>query len=518
MNIIGISGSYGKTSCALGLHQLLMELGYSSSLLCSTDFLKNDKPILKWNNNIKNSKELEYYLFQLDDPDFLIIEIGEDNFLRGVYDNITFDYKVLTSFKDGYNQHRSKEQYLNIKTSFFNKPEGITIINKDIDNYDSFVVEDSIIFSYDDDGCLIHYNKENNTINIDGEILSLKNNLKESEIRNILTVISILYAMDMFDKDCWEDILSHSKIKRNGKEKIVKNRTIITNSGNGKALQELCDEDIKQPLRAVLSIVGGINDSTVEGLLEDKNFVFLNKYNSYDNITMNHVINFGANLYLIFYQLDSLPDKFVFNEVSDIIVKNALIPHGDKEVVFDNQILENFIRLTSMTGTDELTRSYGYCKNFWWRSLTALKGFGVIYNNDFNLLIEYLRSFKNEYLDNTLNYIEQMINYTVEQYRKIGDDVAYCNVEKIYLTMNNKNDNGAELELEMYKTFFKQEVETFVNRKDALIKIAQESKENDIILLAGRGNNTTYSGEYNSENFDDLDITAAELEVKKYDY
>ena len=133
-------------------------------------------------------------------------------------------------------------------------------------------------------------------------------------------------------------------------------------------------------------------------------------------------------------------------------------------------------------------------------------------------MIEYLRSFKNEYLDNTLNYIEQMINYTVEQYRKIGDDVAYCNVEKIYLTMNNKNDNGAELELEMYKAFFKQNVETFVNRKDALIKIAQESKENDIILLAGRGNNTTYSGEYNSENFDDLDIAVAELEVEGYDY
>ena len=323
--------------------------------------------------------------------------------------------------------------------------------------------------------------------------------------------------MDMFDRDCWEDILSHSKIKRNGKEKIVKNRTIITDSGNGKALQELCDEGVKQPLRAVLSIVGGINDSMVESLLEDKNFVFLNKYNSYDNITMKHVINFGANLYLIFYQLDSLPDKFVFNEVSDVIVKNALIPHGDKEVVFDNQILENFIRLTAMTGTDEVTRSYGYCKNFWWRSLSAIKGFGVIYNNNFNLLIEYLRSFKNEYLDDTLNYIEQMINYTIEQYRKIGEDIAYCNVEKIYLTMNNKNDNGAELELEMYKTFFKQEVETFVNRKDALIKIARESKENDIILLAGRGNNTTYSGEYSSENFDDLDITVAELEVEEYD-
>ena len=110
-----------------------------------------------------------------------------------------------------------------------------------------------------------------------------------------------------------------------------------------------------------------------------------------------------------------------------------------------------------------------------------------------------------------------MINYTIERYRKLGEDIAYCNVEKIYLTMNNKNDNGAELELEMYKTFFKQNVETFVNRKDALVKIAQESKENDIILLAGRGNNTTYSGEYNSENFDDLDITAAELEVEEYD-
>jgi UDP-N-acetylmuramyl tripeptide synthase len=134
------------------------------------------------------------------------------------------------------------------------------------------------------------------------------------------------------------------------------------------------------------------------------------------------------------------------------------------------------------------------------------------------LLIEYLRSFKNEYLDDTLNYIEQMINYTIEQYRKIGEDLAYCNVEKIYLTMNNKNDNGAELELEMYKAFFKQDVETFVNRKDALVKIARESKENDIILLAGRGNNTTYSGEYSSENFDDLDITVAELEVEEYDY
>jgi hypothetical protein len=57
----------------------------------------------------------------------------------------------------------------------------------------------------------------------------------------------------------------------------------------------------------------------------------------------------------------------------------------------------------------------------------------------------------------------------------------------------------------MYKAFFKQPVEIFTNRQEAIKQMALESKVNDILFLAGRGDQEEYIDKQGPKNFKDLD-------------
>ena len=95
-------------------------------------------------------------------------------------------------------------------------------------------------------------------------------------------------------------------------------------------------------------------------------------------------------------------------------------------------------------------------------------------------------------LTSSCEYVKQMIDYTVSQYRQFGDAMSESDVKKVYLTMNNSNDWNNELELKMYQKFFKQDTEIYVKRQDALDAMVKESADNDILYIAGRGDRNLY--------------------------
>lgn len=112
--------------------------------------------------------------------------------------------------------------------------------------------------------------------------------------------------------------------------------------------------------------------------------------------------------------------------------------------------------------------------------------------NKFIQVYNALKTLNNENLTASCEYVKEMIDYTVSQYRQFGDAMANSDVKKVYLTMNNGNDWGNELELKMYKTFFKQDVEIYSKRQDALEAMVRESRDNDILYVAGRGDQNLY--------------------------
>ena len=75
----------------------------------------------------------------MDAPDYIIIECNDTAIERGVFDNLQFDYKILTSFKNHFNPHMQENQYLNNKLRFFKNKPCKTLLNIDSDCIDEFI-------------------------------------------------------------------------------------------------------------------------------------------------------------------------------------------------------------------------------------------------------------------------------------------------------------------------------------------------------------------------------------------
>ena len=502
--IIGITGSYGKTSCAYTLHEYFKYLGYSSCLMSSTKLEMPNITSNSWHNEVKTPEALNYYLYQAQGSDFLVVEVHEESLKNKIYSKLNFDCKVLVNFEKHFNKHRSSDQYLQLKTEFFNDGECIRVINKDIDNFNEFNSEEAIIFSTKEyDGCDVYpvsktlkFKHSNYQLRVGGERVEINSHLNGSGYKNLTTVIAVLYALDMFDNDSFvKDYFEQNPITK-GRYELHEygKKNVIIDSGNTRSLINFINEteDIANyNVKGLVSIAGGLSDDFYEEMVS-QGFVSLNKYLVSDPLVRKHCLTFGGNMYNAFHKLSELPDKIAYQEVVDEVGKDRFLDFSNITLDLPSELAKEMIDVTIMIGTDELTRNPKYCQNFWWRSIPVFKGYFTMNYNKFIQVYNALKTLNNENLTASCEYVKEMIDYTVSQYRQFGDAMANSDVKKVYLTMNNGNDWGNELELKMYKTFFKQDVEIYSKRQDALEAMVRESRDNDILYVAGRGDQNLY--------------------------
>lgn len=502
--IIGITGSYGKTSCAYTLHEYFKYLGYSSCLMSSTKLDMPNVSSNSWHNEIQTQKGLEYYLYQAKGSDFLVIEVHEESLKNNIYKNINFDCKVLVNFEKNFNQHRSAEEYLSLKANFFNEGECVRVINRNIDNYDSFNTEEAIVFSTKEyDGCDVYplskklkFKNSTYQLMVGDERVTVNSYLNGNGYKNLTTVVSVLYALDMFDSDSFLSDFFADNAKTQGRYELHKynKKNVIIDSGNTRSLVNFVNEteDIKDyNVKGLISIAGGLSDDFYEELIS-KGFVSLNKYLVADPVVRKHCLTFGGNLYNACHGLSKLPDKVAYQEVVSEIGEEFFLDFSQTKLDLPSDLVQEMIDMTIMLGTDDLTRNPKYCQNFWWRSITVFKGYFTINYDKFIKIYDELKSVGDTNLTSSCEYVKQMIDYTVSQYRQFGDAMSESDVKKVYLTMNNSNDWNNELELKMYQKFFKQDTEIYVKRQDALDAMVKESADNDILYIAGRGDRNLY--------------------------
>ena len=120
-------------------------------------------------------------------------------------------------------------------------------------------------------------------------------------------------------------------------------------------------------------------------------------------------------------------------------------------------------------------------------------------------------------LSDSCDYVKEMIDYTISQYSQFGKSLENLPIKKIYITLNTANEWKSKLELEMYKAFFTQEVEIFEDREKALEQMSKESKENDVLFIAGRGDRTLYVNDACQSHFTDIEYMTSLLN-KEEDY
>ncbi|MBP5407851.1 MAG: hypothetical protein J6Y42_01765 [Bacilli bacterium] len=125
LKIIGITGSYGKTTTLKIVHEYLKMIGRKSVLFASCGI---DLPISNYDPN--NEVEVAIYnetslINALNGAisygaDYLLLEINERTLAKGYVKDIPFDIRALTNIYSKHNTFEySEEEYINLKKSFF---------------------------------------------------------------------------------------------------------------------------------------------------------------------------------------------------------------------------------------------------------------------------------------------------------------------------------------------------------------------------------------------------------------
>ena len=133
IKIIGITGTNGKTTTAAAIYSILLDLGYKVALQGTRGFFINDQRVEEYTlttpvqlgNFAHIQKAIE------NDCDFFVMEVSSHAIEQKRVEGLEFELKIHTNItRDHLDYHKTIEEYINIKNSFFND-ETKKLINKD---------------------------------------------------------------------------------------------------------------------------------------------------------------------------------------------------------------------------------------------------------------------------------------------------------------------------------------------------------------------------------------------------
>lgn len=125
IKIIGITGSKGKSSIALMVHNYLKNIGYKS-ILYSSVMVDSPASILKKNEAyevaIRDKASLNSIIEEAEayESDYLVLEVNESVLEKDILKDFPFDIRVLSNLNPKHNlEQYTEEKYVDLKKSFF---------------------------------------------------------------------------------------------------------------------------------------------------------------------------------------------------------------------------------------------------------------------------------------------------------------------------------------------------------------------------------------------------------------
>ena len=416
LKIVGITGSNGKTTTALIVHEYLKSIGLKSVLFasCGID--------LEISNYDKNS-EVDIPIFNetslinaidgaiKERADYLILEINERTIEKGYIEGIPFSIRALTNIVPKHNTlSYTEEEYVNIKKSFFK-----------VD---------------DEDDCTCIYT--------------------------------------LTEKELLEELISQN----NKPYKVVSSEYVARVKG-------VEDEKIDYMLHQ-----GTKEFDSLEGL----NFNIKTKTKDVECHT-NLIMPFNAlNITLAYAILDSLGEMedSKFNQ----LLEEIKIPGRDEVIRYNKRTI-----IISVTCTPHLEILKRYKENNKINNIILITG---SFGNGFN---SWLSEYKDE---NFKNYVNESMRWAYSYFIK--------NADKIYITTNDYASSNVSELLSSQENEIKGKIayEVIENRKAAIKKAIEESKEGDVIFISGRGNRKVFCNNTKTvEMYLDKEIVNKEIREKR---
>ena len=133
IKIIGITGTNGKTTTAAAIYSILLDLGYKVALQGTRGFFINDERVEDYSlttpvqlGNFAHIQEA-----MKNGCDFFVMEVSSHAIEQKRIEGLEFALKIHTNItRDHLDYHKTIEEYINVKNSFFSD-DTPKLINKD---------------------------------------------------------------------------------------------------------------------------------------------------------------------------------------------------------------------------------------------------------------------------------------------------------------------------------------------------------------------------------------------------
>ena len=261
LKIIGITGSRGKSTTALMIHNYLKYLGFKSTLYSSVmvdspaSFLKETEAyevaVRDEESLISIIEEVEAY-----GADFLVLEVNESTLEKGFLKGVPFDVRVLTNLNTKHNlEHYTEEQYVELKKSFFKDIDDECKCVLGFQDYDKELLDNLLqLNNYPKFVCSSNYTANLKGLEKDkvtclltelvtdtfGMKMQFKINEKKYQMEtslmmsynalNILTTLTTLESLGILDIDKFEKSLDKLVIPGRAEVFRVKDRLIVVDT------------------------------------------------------------------------------------------------------------------------------------------------------------------------------------------------------------------------------------------------------------------------------------------------
>jgi UDP-N-acetylmuramoyl-L-alanyl-D-glutamate--2,6-diaminopimelate ligase len=133
IKIIGVTGTNGKTTTTAAIYSILLDLGYKVALQGTRGFFINDEKME--NYSLTTPMQLDIYSHiqkALESGcEYFVMEVSSHAIAQNRIAGLDFALKIHTNItRDHLDYHKTIEEYINVKNSFFSD-ESMKLINKD---------------------------------------------------------------------------------------------------------------------------------------------------------------------------------------------------------------------------------------------------------------------------------------------------------------------------------------------------------------------------------------------------
>ena len=152
MQIIGITGTNGKTTTAYLIYEALNMLNIKCAYIGTIGFYL-DKKIMPLENTCPDTALIYEMLLNAHEKGYkyVVIEASSQGLSYGRLDTIKFSYALFTNLtQDHLDYHKTMENYAQAKQKLFEnlKPNGLRIVNNDSDYVDYYKTKDAITYGF----------------------------------------------------------------------------------------------------------------------------------------------------------------------------------------------------------------------------------------------------------------------------------------------------------------------------------------------------------------------------------